>query len=333
MATRELHLPARPRVGVLTNPTAQYNHRFPGTHLALEAELESQTDCVLTANKREIPSAIEYLWFRRRVEVLAINGGDGTIHGALNAMVRLMEGREDTPPVPLLLLLNGGTYNMASRAMGTKGNPVNAVSRFLRACERLEDRCWLNVARLRLLLIRPEGSDPMVGMVFGSEVVANALELCDRLGSGYPGLARLLGQGCAGMLFRGRFLEQNQWRLVPRERWCRLDGRELADATAAVASTIDLKLLKGLIWSLRVDPGSAGFHCKVVRTHSEKQLLALLPYLLFELSHTLIHVDKATRKLEVAGGFTVDGELYQHEGRVEVGLSPYTFDVLKGDNF
>ncbi len=321
------------RLGVLTNPTAQHNHRFPFTHRNLVQRLGSAANAVLTADRSEIEGAIRSLLVEREVNVLAINGGDGTIHGAINAMARLLgaewgQGRRE-PPV--LLLLNGGTYNIASRALGTKGEPVRTVSRFL---ARYRGAALRDVAtrEVGVLEVRPQDRDPMLGMVFGSEVVANALDLCDRMGSGYLGLARLLVQGVASYVLRSRFYRAHAGLLRPSEPWMEVDGRGVGDAIGAVASTVDLMLARGLVWSLTVAPGTAGFHAKVVRGKSPGEVVRLLPHLLWEIPHPMVAAFPDASRLVASGRFTVDGELYDHAGRVEVRSSPLRFRIVSGDD-
>jgi len=320
------------RLGVLTNPTAQHNHRFPVTHRRLARRLRCPADAIQTADRSEIEQAVRVLLSERRVNLFAINGGDGTIHGAINAMVRLYadDWAAGCRVPPVLLLLNGGTYNMASRAMGTKGDPERTVARFL---ERYGQTALnkVPVREIGLLEVHPEGRAPMLGMVFGSEVVANALDLCDRLGSGYIGLARLLTQGVAGFVLQTEFYRTHAALLRPRDSNVSLDGHGLNDVVGAVASTIDLMLARGLVWSLTIAPGTAGFHAKLVRAKTPGEVVRLLPHLLWELPHPMIATHPDARRLVTWGRFTVDGELYDHDGRVEVRVSPYRFRVVSGE--
>ncbi len=332
---------------MLTNPTAQHNHRFPWTHRRLVKRLGSAADAVLTADRSEIERAIQCLLVEREVNVLAINGGDGTIHCAINTMARLFQAEwsQGLREPPVLLLLNGGTYNIASRALGTKGDPVRTVSLFLSRYGQaaLQD---IPARSLGLLEVRPSGpfaggreasgwaraNGSMLGMVFGSEVVANALDLCDRLGSGYVGLARLLAKGVLGYALRTRFYREHAHLLRPSDPRIEVDHQGFGDAIGAVASTVDLMLARGLVWSLTVAPGALGFHAKVVRGKSPGEVVRLLPHLLWEVPHPMVASFPDAGHLVASGRFTVDGELYDHSGPVEVCSSPLRFRVVSGDD-
>ena len=325
-------LGARVRLGVITNPTALHNHRFPFTHGRLLREIESAADAVATADRSQIDGAVRQLLLERDINVLALNGGDGTIHSAINSIAGLLaeDPGLDGGRLPRLLLLNGGTYNMASRAMGTKGDPVSTVTRFLRRY-RGEPLSAVRTREVPLLEVRRPGLPPMLGMIFGSQVVANALELCDRMGSGYLGLARLLWKGVAGHLLGTPFYRENAWRLRPDDCRAWADGVPHEDVTAIVAATVDMKLARGLVWALTTTGGARGFHMKIVRSKSSSELVRLLPHLLWELPHPMILSVPEGHHVKTSGSFTVDGELYDHAGAVDIALSPWRFDVVSGD--
>lgn len=324
------HTGERVRLGVLTNPIALHNHRFPFTHKSIQGHLDSYADAVLTVTRDEIKDAVLHLLHDRKVNCIALNGGDGTIHTALNALIDLDfagKGR-----LPLLLLLNGGTYNMASRAFGTKGDPVTTVRRFVR---RYKDKmiCDVRTRPMSLLDIRFEDGSKMVGMVFGSEVVANALDLCDKLGGGYMGLARLLLRGSVGCVLNTRFYRENLWRIVPRDDNVTVDGNEYRGVIGFVASTIDLKLARGFVHSLKAVGDSDGFSCKMVFGKSGWDIVNMLPALLWDLAHRGVINLEVSSFAQLRGRFTVDGELYEDRGIIRISRFPHHFNVVSGDSF
>jgi hypothetical protein len=325
---------ARVRLGVLTNPQADRNQLSPVIHKRLLDHLASAADGFATPSESQIDQAVRHLLVDQGVTVLGINGGDGTIHGVLNALLRLLgdDVAAGRARLPTLLFLNGGTYNMASRAMGTKGDPVATVRRFQ---QRYRDKPLTDLAtrRVPLLEVRPANRDPEYGMVFGSQVVADVLDLCDTLGAGYLGLASLLVQGTMGALFKAGFFRRNAWRLRPEDSRVWVDGQLIPDASAVVASTIDMKLARGLVWALTTSPSADGFHVKLVRSKGATEVVRLLPNLLWELPHPMIVARPEAGRLISSGRFTLDGELYRHEGRVEVVLAPFSFDAVSGEAF
>lgn len=318
------------RLGVLTNPKALHNRRFPFTHRKILDRLASEADAVVTASESEIDGAVRHLLIDRKINVLATNGGDGTIHGVVNAMVRLLGtdvslGRAS---FPRLLLLNGGTYNMASRAMHTNRRPDQMVHAFLRRFREGPVNA-IPTRRACLLEVHPDGQKPMLGMFFGSQTVARALDLCDRMGAGYLGLAELLARGVLGFLFDTRFYRENIWRLKPDDSNVFVDGECFTDSCAVVAATLDMKLARGMIWALTASQDD-GFHVKVIRADAPSMLVRMLPHMLWEVSHPMIVSKTSAQCVEVEGDFTLDGELYAHKGRVSIKLSPYRLHLVSG---
>ena len=317
----------RVRVGVLTNPVAEHNHRFPFTHWRMLEHLGSEADAVVTADKTEIASAVRHLLLERGVTVLALNGGDGTIHGAVNTAASILPPGARMPP---LLLLNGGTYNMASRAMGTKGDPVGTLRRFQ---ARWRDRAVsdLAVRTVPLLEVRRPGRQPMVGMFFGSETVANALALCDEMGAGYLGLARLLAKGAASYVLGTSFFREHSWRLRPTCGHVCVDGTAWGEVSAVVAATVDMKLARGMVWALSTSGTQSGFHAKLIRGKGPGDMIHLLPHMLWEVPHHMILSFPEAARVETSGRFTLDGELYDHKGPLVVGLSRLRVDLVAGE--
>jgi hypothetical protein len=171
----------------------------------------------------------------------------------------------------------------------------------------------------------------MLGMVFGSQVIANVLSLCDRLGSGYSGLARLLWSGVTGHVLQTEFYRGNQWRLAPEDPSVRVDGCTFDGVTAAVVSSIDLKLVKGFVWALTTRGRTDAFHVKLIRAKSSGVVVRLIPNLLWELPHPMILSFPEATSLSLAGNFTVDGELYEDSGPVDLGVSSMRFDIVSGE--
>jgi len=247
----------------------------------------------------------------------------------LNALVR-QYGHEVSAGLrdwPILLFLNGGTYNMASRALGTKGHPARTLERF---ASRYKDVAVSEVRTrtLSLLDVQAFGQPPQVAMVFGSEVVTHALDLCDGMGAGYRGLTRLFVQGAFGIAFKTRFLADHAWRLAGPKRPMEVDEETLPDALAAVASTIDLKLVHGLVWAFRAGACSTGFPARIVRKGRPADLVRALPHLLWQLRHPSVLDYSSVGILRTDGAFTVDGEIHHHDGTVSVRLSPHRFRVV-----
>lgn len=107
------------------------------------------------------------------VEVIATNGGDGTVQAVLTA---LLEGRPFATPPPLALLPRG-MANMTAADVGLDGRSPAALTRTLAALERgaldghLVERRVLRVEGIA-------GWPPQRGMFLGAAGICEAIRIC-----------------------------------------------------------------------------------------------------------------------------------------------------------
>lgn len=227
---------------------------------------------IATPSLSALPDALRVL-LSQGVNVIGICGGDGTLHHTINALLQLQQAdptSERAPALPSVLLLPGGTLNMLAQAMHVSGDPVSLASSF---CQRWSGRPLASLSkRATPLLHMGEGERHRYGWIFGSEITARCLELYEkRFGGGYLGLLRFLRGTTTSFLLNGALwkmykplfegpglsIELDQ---IPRR--CR----------AVVASTIDIRLLRGLICGLHVEnpqPGTMQVRLLEVQTPAE----------------------------------------------------------------
>lgn len=161
--------PAGP-VGVISNPASGHNRdQFARIRAIIDncPAIEHR----ITDTAADIPSALRDL-AALKVEVLAINGGDGTVAAVLGEM---LESRLFATP-PLIALLPGGTANMNAGDIGVRGALPKAVARFCRWCvsERLHTRELSQRALLRVVIDAQQGA--RYGMFLGGGAVIHGTE-------------------------------------------------------------------------------------------------------------------------------------------------------------
>ncbi len=190
-------------IGVITNPRSRKNLRNPklarelGYILGDKGSLEQPTDHgeLLTSARR----------FRERgIDVLCINGGDGTMHVALTALMRVYDGQ----PLPKIMLLRGGTMNTIAHGLGIGGRPGELLDYVVTRYH--EDEPFGTVSRA---MMQVDGDK--YGFLFGNGVIAHFLELYYEGGDPTPAKAvALLARGCASALVRGRLIRKltRPWR-------------------------------------------------------------------------------------------------------------------------
>ena len=323
---------AQTRIGIITNPSAASGRLLPN-HLRLSRLLGDPSRVVQTRHPREVMTALKKLLIEEGVNVLAINGGDGTLHSTINALWTLLDDMEEKHgapmDAPIMLFLNGGTMNMASRAMDTKGNAVRAVKYFLEshAQARLED---VPVQSLKVLRAA-RGKQNLHGLIFGSEIVHNALQMHRHFGDGYLGLARLLGHATMGSLLKTKTWKRFAHLLNAPDSPCQIDEIVYARYAGVVATTVDLKLARGLIHSMRIE-NTDGFQVKLLLETDKDKLTRLIPTLVGDKDHPQVVNASNAQQVRVRGAFTLDGELYPlYEGDEQetlVQLSPRSINAI-----
>ncbi len=107
-------------IGVIHNPFSKKNRKKPETDHVLQGILGSHGIFKKTASIDELSAvAIEFL--ENDIEIVAVNGGDGTFHHVITAFVNAYEGNR----LPKFILLRGGTMNTVSNSLKFKGRTVD----------------------------------------------------------------------------------------------------------------------------------------------------------------------------------------------------------------
>lgn len=319
-------------LGVISNPFSRTNSRTRLNDRILPRFLPDRRNAVDTRTVHDLDRAIRVLLFDRGVNVLALNGGDGTLHLGVNRLVAMAEEIEaqtgESVPLPRLLFLNGGTLNIVARASGSKGNPITTVRSFVKLAEgkRLGE---LPTRALNALRVDDSEQGTRYGFVFGSEIVANALEMYTMFGEGYVGLARFFTELLAGITLNTRLWQEHGWKLEPPTTRISIDEISYPRYLAAVAVTIDLSILKGVIRAMRGSEDGQGFPVKLMLETDPAKVVRSIPHLMFERPHDAVCDVPDASRLVMTGGYTLDGEVFLDRTprglrrRIEVTRAPF----------
>ncbi|MEZ4317259.1 MAG: diacylglycerol kinase family protein [Myxococcota bacterium] len=220
------------RVAVIASPKSGANRRNP-------RRLEQLASLCDDAGARFLaPSTLEALEAEvaalPEIDVLAINGGDGTLHRVLTAAVRALGA-----DLPEVAILPGGTMNIAANSSGWLGEPVSALQRVLAYAEaRGEARGGAGgLERRRHWLLHVD--ERWYGFLWGNGLIARFLEVYEEVDD--PTAARaasILARGSASAVVGGPFAK----RLT--RRWhgeVEVDGEvlERSDWLAVAAGTVE----------------------------------------------------------------------------------------------
>jgi diacylglycerol kinase (ATP) len=247
----------------------------------------------------------------RNVDLLVVNGGDGTVQSVLTALY----GRSLFTRPPLLALLRAGTASMLARDVGVHGEPSAALAKISAWSMDLGRNGSLIHERPVLRVCQKDGTEPVCGMFFGAGAIPMAIDICH--GSMNPNGVR--GELMPGLILARLLLAAltgNVKLLPPTDMGIRLDeipARRYSYLFAMV-STLERLFL--------------GLHPFWGREAAPLQFTALKmkpPYLLRNLPFLLCGRRTATASpengyfshnvrqitLDFRGKFTLDGELFE----------------------
>jgi len=269
---------------------------------------------VETACAEVVPDALDEL-AREDVELLVVNGGDGTLQHVLTAILGdgAFDGRR-----PLVAPLRGGRTNMTALDIGASRDPVRGMARVIDAArdgsieKRVVERSVLRVAYGRQRGVA-------YGMFFGAGTIHRAIELVHRVFP--PGRAQgVFGATLttAALLARAALGRATDGVLEPDKLQVSLDGEMVrgGEFALAIATTLG-RLFAGLRPFWGQGPGNVRFTSLVTGAEGLGRavpgILAGRPprFAIEERGFTSRNADFVD--LAMHCGFTVDGELVEPE--------------------
>lgn len=306
------------RVGVLTNPRSGGNKK--GLR-EIRSLLEKHPD-VLHREEFTSEGMSDALseFSKNGVDMVVINGGDGTVHAALTTIGR---GEAFSKP-PLLALMCAGTTSMLPRDVGIKGPSVEALSQVLRWARSTDEKLGL-LPRHVLEVKRGAGQPPLFGMFFGAGAITQGIKLFHR-GVNPMGWRGEIMPGLTLLRMLVAILRKDHSKVPPLLVRARLDKQPSKDSEMLL---VLISTLERLFLGMRPYWGEEGgyMHYTAISSFSKK-LFRVLPSLFNRqknryatpengyISHNLNEVE-----LEMDRDFTLDGELYE-SGQEPVVIRP-----------
>ncbi|MBW1850353.1 MAG: acylglycerol kinase family protein [Deltaproteobacteria bacterium] len=302
------------RIGVISNPLSGGNRK--GMH-AIRAALAGSPQAYHfeASTPSEVGEALAE-FAHRKVGIVAVNGGDGTIHAVLTELFR----RPAPGPVPVLALLRSGTASMIARDVGLSGSRQLALERLL-AWIRAGCGSMAVVQRPVLKVERAPDQEPLYGMFFGAACICQGIQYC---------LNRVHTKGLGGQVAAGltlaRFLisaalgKSGFLSPVPITVGLDSEAQEQQDFLLILISTLE-RLILGLrtYWGNETGP-----LCYTALGAHPRHLLWTLPLMLGGWKSRFVKPKYGyfSRKvwevrLNLSSGFTLDGELYAVDAPVE----------------
>lgn len=160
-----------PGIGVITNPKAKKNLRRPWIKDSLQ-RIVGDAGWVYETRSIDELTGLAHEFIDKGIEILAVNGGDGTAHIALTYFIPIFQ--KLNKPLPKVLSLRGGTMNTISNSIRHKGKGEDILSNIVKKYKNKEP---IEQIRQPILRIVNQDGKARYGFMWGYGVVGNFLEL------------------------------------------------------------------------------------------------------------------------------------------------------------
>jgi diacylglycerol kinase (ATP) len=304
-----------PGIGIITNPFSKLNKKSPARGRLLGYIVGQFGNLEITNSVDDIGRVAE-LFKTQDIDILAINGGDGTISRTLTAFIRTY----GDAPLPKILILRGGTINMLADNLGIFGSPEEILVRMLECQSGLRPRVIQTYATLSV--------GGQYGFLFGNGFVARYLAEFYKNKTGPAGSIFLILKIYFNWLF-----SKSRYQQIVHDEFYRMsvDGHASMDETmslAIMASTVERmplgfkffpaarnNLAKFQMFSLQMTSGSLPWRLPLscLRNRPGTFLGKVT-----RLASSVILATTSGRQL-----YTLDGELFEApEGRLAIEVGP-----------
>jgi hypothetical protein len=302
-----------PRVGVVINPLSGGNLNGLGNirRLIYDYPQIVQRD---VQTPQDVLAALRQ-FARQKVGLLAVNGGDGTVQAVLTALFHYQPFEIQ----PLLAVLQSGTTSMTARDVGFSGSRIRSLKKLFKWAATGTGNP--QVIKRPVLQVQSPGHPPRYGMFFGASAIYQGIQYFHRK-LNTKGLRGEIGPGLAILRFLWSAVRQDSSFMPPVPVSVAMDNQEPHhfDSLVILISTLERLFLRIYpYWGAESGP----LHYTAVRAHP-RNLLRALPAILRGRSGSsgtpangFFSHNAHEIKLNLASGFTLDGQLYTPENNEE----------------
>ena len=302
-----------PKIGVLINPLSGGNLNGLG---AIRRVINNYPKVI----QRDVQTPQDVLkalmdFASRDVDLLAVNGGDGTVQAVLTGLFH----HQPFAILPMLAVLQSGTTSMTARDVGFSGSRVKSLRKLFKWAAAGDDKP--RVVQRPVLQVQAPGHPTRYGMFFGAAAIYQGIQYFHRKVN-TKGLKGEIGPGLTILRFLWAAVRQNSNFIPTVPISVTLDDHppQQLDTFVVLVSTLE-RLFLGFYpyWGDESGP----LHYTALRARP-RYLLRALPSLLWGrkgsygapengfYSHNAHEI-----KLNLGSGFTLDGQLYTPGTRQE----------------
>lgn len=299
-------------IGIITNPHSKLNKRNPARSALLGYILGEQGILEVTNNLDDL-GRVARDFKTKGIQVLAINGGDGTISRTLTAFLK----EYGNQPLPRIAILRGGTINVLANNLGIRGSPEQILYRLVEAHSRGTQMETRSVSTIEI--------DGAFGFLFGNGVASAFLKEYYLRKTGPIGaLLWVL------LVWVSWFWQGHLYQSIVRDLWFTLSvpGRfRVTHSTCAVFCSTLRKLPLGVPLFELIAKNPQNFQCFSF-CFKAKHAVWQLPYFMLKRqknnqSTLTFTADALAIEAEAPFDYTLDGELYTSKSNsLELHIGP-----------
>ena len=302
--------------GVLSNPLSGGNRKGLRPIKEILSSYPQTLHCEVHTLADVLSAMADFA--RREVNLVIVNGGDGTVHGALTALFTTRSFGTS----PLIAVLRAGTTSMIGGDVGLAGSPRRGLRRLLHWVAEREG-CPEILSRHVMSVSGPTLENSLCGTFLGAGSIYEGIRFFHRRVN-TPGIRGELGPAVTLLVFLLSLLRRQSKLLsaVPVE--ASLDGQP---PESKAWMMLFVTTLERLFLGMRPFWGGGGgsLHFTAITEHPLR-FWRSFPFLVRGRKGPHVNPDNgffsqeiSEGRLSMAGGFTMDGELY-HLGEAKTDL-------------
>lgn len=302
-----------PQIGVLINPLSGGNLNGLGAVRSLINKYPRVIHCDVQTPEDVLEALVDFA--RREVDLLAVNGGDGTVQAVLTNLFH----HQPFKSLPMLAVLQSGTTSMTARDVGFSGSRVRSLKKLFKWAAAGDGEA--RVIQRPVLQVQAPGHPTRYGMFFGTAAIYQGIQYFHRKVN-TKGLKGEIGPGLTILRFLWAAIRQRSDIIPEVSVSITLDNHppQQLDSFVLLASTLE-RLFLGIYpyWGDESGP----LHFTALRARP-RYLLRALPSILrgrkgaYGTPENGFYSHNAHEiKLNLGSGFTLDGQLYTPETRQE----------------
>lgn len=308
-----------PGIGVISNANARLNKISPLLKDSLNFIVGRRGEVVSTYSLEDVGQAVRD-FKRYEVDIIAISGGDGTIHRTIEGLLR----EYDNVVIPPLLLLPSGTQNMIPRSFGIRNNSITTM---LLALTQYKHNIPMRVIRRNLLRVNNHFC-----FLFGIGTATRFLREHYKRGTSHFHAATLLGIYVWEGLRHGL---KAQRILAPMKMQACVDDGPVYNIAP---NTVFCSFTEEIAMHFRLFPRAGWqkdrFETLVAHSSIHETVISL-PFLWWGTHMKLPHIERKLvssmwMKLETPEPFTLDGDLYDPISEFHLSAGPELRFVVPG---